>query len=218
MLKHAIQEIGKTGPPVFALLLSCASAACDRPAQPANDAAPASPPVSPAPSSVDSTARYFDPGALQIGDTVLGMRVRSLAVNRAFNDSLWVGTVVFQGAVEVSGVYQAHFDYPEVQSLCFHADSISSLHLPEFAHDSMSSPNAKPWFCFTNPDSARHWLGSPDTARHATIVIDDFTQHRYFTDAFDTARLVRVLSRGEAGTARTLREPGRFPQKRDPVR
>ena len=153
---------------------------------------------------------FFDPGAIVVGDTILGLRVKSKNVTRAFGDSVWVGSVVFDGEIEVSGVYQPHFDYPEVQSLCFHVDSVSSLRIPEFAPDAQTSPNGKPWFCFQNPERARSLLGASDSIRFATIVIDEYDQNRHFTDAFDVARLVRVIQRDTVRTAGTLQGMQRF--------
>ena len=156
-----------------------------------------------------AASNYFDAGTLQVGDTVLGLRVVSKEVNRVFEDSVWAGDVKFEGEVEVSGVYQPHFDYPEPNALCFHLDSISALRIPEFAPDKWSSANGKPWFCFNNPDQARALLGPPDSVRFARIVIDRYHQTRHFTDAVDGAELIRVLERG-ARRSRTLRDTSRF--------
>ena len=148
----------------------------------------------------------FDPGRLTVGDTFLGLRVDSLDVHRAFEDSIWVGQVNFSGEIETQGVYQGHFDYPEVQAVCFHVtDSASVRRIPVFATDTHST-RMKTWFCFNNAEEAVAKLGPPDQPRHATIVIDDYTAVRYFTDAFASARLVRVVSRGDTAS-RTLREP-----------
>jgi uroporphyrinogen-III synthase len=104
-------------------------------------------------------------------------------------------------------VYQPHFDYPEPPALCFHVtDSASIARLPRFAPDRETVPGGKNWFCFTNADSARALIGPPPTPREATLVVDDYIVRRYFTDAYDTARLLRVVSIGDT-TRRTLRDP-----------
>lgn len=184
------------------LLLGLLAACADRNEPPSSTRPPAA-------ASAASPGNYFDAGTIAVGDTILGLRIDSLDVQRVFEDSVWSGDVRFQGEIEVSGIYQAHFDYPEVNALCFHLDSLSALRIPEFAPDRWSSPNGKPWFCFSNEQHARDLLGPPDSTRWARIVIDQYHQTRHFTDAVDAATLVRVLSRG-APRPRTLGDPARF--------
>jgi hypothetical protein len=148
----------------------------------------------------------FDPGQLSVGDTVLGLRVTALDVNRAFDDSIWVGNVKFAGEVPLTGIYQGHFDYPEVRETCFHVTDSASVRLvPRFAADAQST-RMKTWFCFTNAEQAIKELGPPDQPREATIVVDSLTAVRYFTDAWASARLVRVTQLGQPAR-RSLREP-----------
>jgi hypothetical protein len=164
-----------------------------------------SPSPSLSPAAADSLLPGFDPGALKPGDTVQGLRVATMDVNKAFEDSVWVGNIKFAGELEVQGVYQGHFDYPEVRAACFHVtDSASVRRVPRFGPDAHST-RMKTWFCFTNADEAIAQLGPPDQPREATIVIDDFTAVRYFSDAWATGRLVRVTNLG-APSSRSLRE------------
>lgn len=138
--------------------------------------------------------RHFDPGTLSIGDTVLGLRVVRLDVARVFEDSVWSGSVQFAGEITLTGTYEQHFDYPEVDAVCFQiTDSESINRIPEFAPDPWTSPNQRTWFCFTNAGEVRVALGSGTEPRTATVVVDDYTNQRIFSDAFDTARLVRVV-------------------------
>jgi hypothetical protein len=154
----------------------------------------------------DSLLRGFDPGATQVGDTVLGLRVMSRDARRAFDDSVWVGSFVFSGQLELRGVHQGHFDYPEVNAHCFHVtDSASVARVPRFAADSHST-RMKTWFCFTNQERARELLGSPAEPREATIVVDRYTAQRHFSDTWDSAELVRVISLGNRA-GHTLRDP-----------
>ena len=148
----------------------------------------------------------FDPGDLAVGDSVLGLRVATLDVARAFEDSVWVGSVTFEGEVELRGIYQGHYDYPEVPAPCFHVtDSASVRRLPRFAPDSYST-RMKTWFCFENGDEAVAQLGPPDVPREASIVVTDFTAVRYFSDAVASARLVRTLELGPT-SRRSLLDP-----------
>lgn len=142
-------------------------------------------------------ARHFDAGALSVGDTVLGLRVVRMDVARVFEDSVWSGSVQFAGEITLTGTYERHFDYPEVDAVCFWIADLQSINrLPDFAPDAWTSSNQRTWFCFTNPVQARAALGSGVEPRTATIVVDDYTNHRIFSDVFDTARLVRVLQSG----------------------
>ena len=190
----------------LAILSGALLLACQRERAPENappDSVAAGPDTS---VTIASLPSAFDPGRLAVGDTFLGLRVDSLDVHKAFEDSIWVGLVNFSGEIETTGVYQGHFDYPEVRAVCFHVtDSASVRRIPVFATDAHST-RMKTWFCFNNAEEAVAKLGPPDQPRHATIVIDDYTAVRYFTDAFASARLVRLVSRGDTAS-RTLREP-----------
>jgi hypothetical protein len=138
-------------------------------------------------------SRHFDPGAITVGDRVNGLVVVERQVQRVFEDSVWAGQVLFSGEIEVRGVYQRHFDWPEPDALCFHVtDAESVQRIPDFTPDTWSSANAKVWFCFRNPEFAQELLGSGEVAQEATIVVDDYWVVREFTDTFDTARLVAV--------------------------
>lgn len=181
--------IGVRSVPLLLLGASCA-AACGEPAPPQASTA---------------SANYFDPGAVAVGDTVAGLRVAALDVQRVFEDSVWTGNVRFAGEIELTGVYQGHFDYPEPADACFHPDSASAARIPRFAPDAWTSAHGKTWFCFDDAVSAERALGDPRASRWASIVVDDYRLHRAFTDAYDVARLVRVISVG-ARAPQTLRE------------
>jgi hypothetical protein len=120
-------------------LLGCLLAgACEQPAQqrpdaPASDSEArdtathdatrldtAAPPLTPggAVTVPRAEAHHFDTGALAVGDTFLGLRVVRSDVRRVFEDSVWIGNVAFDGPIEVAGVFQQHFDYPEIDQLC----------------------------------------------------------------------------------------------------
>jgi hypothetical protein len=193
------------------MVLACALVGACQPDPPENaaDETTARDSVSAGTDSVahtDSLLPGFDPGATQVGDTVLGLRVVARDANRAFEDSVWVGSFVFSGELELRGVYQGHFDYPEVNVPCFHVtDSASVLRVPRFAADSHST-RMKTWFCFTNQERAQELLGSPAEARAATIVVDRYTAQRHFSDTWDSAVLVRVVTVGSPAR-RTLRDP-----------
>ena len=49
-----------------------------------------------------------------------------------------------------------------------------------------------PWFCFSNQEDVVELLDGRAVPR-ATIVIDEYRTTRSFTDAYDTARFVRLV-------------------------
>lgn len=139
----------------------------------------------------------FDPGTLAVGDEVLGLRVTRIAVQPAAPpDSGYFGEVEFAGEVTVSGRYRAHPEYPaeEASYMCFFIDAETATRLPRFRAD-----ERLPWLCFTNTDFAVDELGPLDTQGGATVIIDEYRTVRRRTNAFDTARLVSVISRTVLG-------------------
>lgn len=154
----------------------------------------------------------FDPATVAEGDSILGLRVADTDVRPMPGpDSIWVGTVQLEGELELEGVYQAHFDYPDVPALCFHPAWASAARIPAFHPDERTAPDRKRWFCFTNPERAAEEIGPPDQPREATVVVRDYRVVRRFTDAWETAELVRVEKVGRPRTA-TLREPSPQPR------
>jgi hypothetical protein len=183
-----------------------AAAACRADAPPDAAETPIETPVdAPTPAPAANT---FDPGAVQPGDSVLGLVVVSKSVERAAAiDSVWVGNVVFEGDLVVRGVYQAHFDWPENVAPCFHVtDPASAARIPRFAPDSWTSPDAKTWFCFSNPEVALELLGPAEQPRELVIALSRYVIWRQFTDANDEAELSELLEVGPEST-RTLIEP-----------
>lgn len=168
------------------LLAACrpsGDAAEDRPRASAPAAAPAdTAPWMQRPASAPA-ANVFDPDRVRMGDTVAGMRVAEVLVERAA-DGEPVGTVRFAGEARVRGRRGAHPD-TDVDLPCFFADSASGGRLPRFAGDAR-----RPWFCLTNAADARRLLPA-DTATRS-IVIDRFVYQYARIDVVNTARLVRV--------------------------
>lgn len=127
----------------------------------------------------------FDPPSLRRGAEIGEMRVDSLDVVWGEGVGEWVGVVRFTGAVRLTGSAIPHLVDPEADAVCFEADSASGRRLPRWPGD-----ERRPWFCFENTDDARRMLGSADSARPATVMVDRFTTVRAFTDAVNSARLV----------------------------
>jgi hypothetical protein len=155
--------------------------------------------------AIAPAASHFDPGGVEPGDTVLDLVVVSKNVERAAAvDSAWVGEVVFEGDLVLQGVYQPHYDWPEVTEPCFHVtDPASMARIPRFEPDSWTSPNAKTWFCFSNAEVALELLGPPEQPREMVIALGRYQISRHFSDVYDTAELVELLEVG-AASHRTL--------------
>jgi hypothetical protein len=151
---------------------------------------PGSPPASDeGRAAAASSGGTFDPGALQRGDSIDGLRVARVDVWRPAGGG-YVGSVAFDGEITVAGRYQAHFDYPEHQAICFVVDPATAHRLPRFPQDERYV-----WFCFQNQEVAATLLGPAGSTGTATIVIDDYTTRREYSDVYDTATLVDVLHR-----------------------
>ena len=132
----------------------------------------------------------FDPRQIQSGSTIGGLKVAAVDVQPAPIATGVSGSVRFAGEVQLVGSYRPHFDYPEVREPCFWVNADSWSKLPRAAGDQRVI-----WFCFENRDEAVRQLGPLGTQAYATIVIDNYTTNLTGSDAWDTARLVRVVSK-----------------------
>ena len=135
----------------------------------------------------------FDPATIKEGDVVAGLRVGRVDVTDAGQESGWVGTVRFLGEVTISGEKRPHPDFPEVMTVCMDVDSASAARLPRWPNDSRTIS----WLCFENQEEAVRQLG-PTTAERQpiTVLVDIYQTPRQFSDVYNTARLVRVVTRG----------------------
>lgn len=167
-----------------------AAAACAREARTGSaerDSAPAA--------TLAGTQLTFDPSGIRSGQRIGTLAVDSAEVAWSESLSTWTGTVRFSGEIPLRGRAIRHFDYPEVQSICFEADSAFARMLPRWPGD-----DRRPWFCFENDSTAWRILGTVDSTKPVDIVIDRFTTVRAFTDAVNSARILEAdacyLSRG----------------------
>ncbi len=180
------------------LLVACAHEA----APPAQDASSDSALVTPAPPPLT-----FDPGGVQPGDTIGGMVVVSKDVRREGPDSLWIGTVVFEGDLVVQGVYQQHPDWPTVQTPCFQVtDPVSAARVPRFTSDAMGQGDARTWFCFSNPDVAQDLVGDPQEPHEVVIALSRYEVRRDIGESADVAEISELMQMGPA-SHRTLMDP-----------
>lgn len=132
----------------------------------------------------------FDAQTVKAGQQFGDMTVAAVQLQPGQTSAGVSGSVQFKGEVEIVGSYRAHFDYPDVKEPCFWVDVGSWSKLPRASADTRII-----WFCFTNREEAVRQLGALGTQARATIIIDDYTTNISASDAFDTARLIRVVSK-----------------------
>ena len=202
-----------TARPSAALWALAAAAACGNPPDRGADAratagAPGSAVTAPAvDSAADSIAArsdsaptlpgiLFDPATIREGDVVAGFRVGRVDITHAGGDIGHVGTVRFLGEATISGEKRPHHDYPEVTTVCMDVDSTSAARLPRWPNDSRTIS----WLCFENQEDAVRMLGPSGNREPITVVIDVYQTPRQFSDVYNTARVVRVVSRGSTKT------------------
>jgi hypothetical protein len=186
---------------VTLLLLGCG----DGPPAEAGDTSPAEtpPPAAQAPPAFST----FDPGAIAPGDTLFGLSVAATDLTQALEDSIWVGSVVFEGDLVLHGVYQRHPDWPQIELPCVHVVQPPSIaRIPRFPADAYTGPDPKTWFCIENAEVALELLGTPEPPREVVIAVARYRVVRELSDVFDTATLAEVIEVGPAATA-TLLEP-----------
>ena len=133
----------------------------------------------------------FDPSRVRSGRSVGTLVVDSIVAQQAVSESTYVGTARFRGTIELSGWTKRHPD-PDAYRVvtCFEADSSSAARLPRWAGD-----ERRAWFCFSNRVEAAQALGPPSEGVPATVVVDEFTIHRGFSDQVNSARFVRLVRR-----------------------
>ena len=134
----------------------------------------------------------FDPATIREGDIVAGFRVGRVDITNAGGDIGHVGTVRFLGEATISGEKRPHHDYPEVTTVCMDVDPASAARLPRWPNDSRTIS----WLCFENQEDAIRMLGPAGNREPITVVIDVYQTPRQFSDVYNTARLVRVVTRG----------------------
>ncbi|KKM09148.1 hypothetical protein SY88_19935 [Clostridiales bacterium PH28_bin88] len=137
------------------------------------------------------TNGVFDAREIQIGDTILNMKVTQAEVpdNREGND--YPAVVMFSGKATVTGSYYHHKEDPFLDhEISFTVDEDSAQNLPRLKHDERSL-----WFCLTNHDEAEMEFGPPGSEGKAKIIIDDYTIRYEPTETWNTARLVKVIEK-----------------------
>ena len=133
----------------------------------------------------------IDARTSNVGDRIAGLRIAEKRIQDAPASPLGVtGSLEFDGEMQVTGGYRAHFDYPEVKAPCFWVDPADWNKVPRVKGDERIR-----WFCFENDASAIEQLGQLGTETRATIIVDRYTTNLAPSDVWDTARLVRVVEK-----------------------
>lgn len=133
---------------------------------------------------VDTTPKgpiTFDADSVKPGDQLGAFKVKQ--VRRPPDDH----AVSFDGEAELNGKYMV-LDNDQQKVPCFFVDSTHYGRLPRATTDSRIL-----WFCFENAAEAGRQLGSAQA--HATIVIDNYRTSLAVSDVWNSARLMRVISR-----------------------
>lgn len=134
----------------------------------------------------------FDVDAIQVGDTVAGLKVARMEVTGGGegDETAPLGaTVGFSGQVTITGTYVHHPADEEFVGgeVCMEEiDPDSQARLPRMRGDERYL-----WFCFANTEEAGRAL-APTGVGKATVVIDDYTIDYRPTETWNTASLVRV--------------------------
>jgi len=175
---------------LWCCILLGAISACEQ--QASTDSPPADTTAAGAPADTPRPGAAFNAIQVKAGDKVGALEVAANKTQAAPHSSIGVaGSVEFKGEVQLNGSYRAHFDYPEVKEACFWVDIDDWNKLPRASGDERIK-----WFCFVNQEEAIRQLGALGTETRATIVVNDYITNIAQTDAFDTARLVRVVKKG----------------------
>lgn len=119
--------------------------------------------------------------------------------------------MALEGEVELTGRVRPHPDSPELDALCLFPDSASADRLPVFPGESRYS-----WLCFENHEEAERMLAGIPPGGEARVRIDRYRYTFVPTDAYNTARLVRLAGPGgaaaEAETAAAAATPTALPK------
>lgn len=141
------------------------------------------------PDTVRRPGIRFDPDSIVPGTRVGDLVLDSIRVGRTPSGPS-VGSAFFGGELSLTGHTLRHFDADLAPvSVCFEADPASAARMPRWEGD-----ERRPWFCFDDPAVAARLIASPGDSVQATIVIDDFTIHFSFSDAVNSARIVRMVA------------------------
>jgi len=114
------------------------------------------------------TKHVFDAREIQIGDTILNMKVTHAEVpdNPEGND--YPAVVMFSGKATVTGNYYHHKEEDPFlgHEISFAVDEDSAKNLPRLKHDERSL-----WFCLTNHDEAEMEFGPLGSEGKAKIIM-----------------------------------------------
>jgi hypothetical protein len=143
--------------------------------------------------SVTGTGDKFDAMRAQTGNAIGTLRIASLDVQPATQTLVGVkGAIGLKGQLQLSGDYRAHYEYPVVKQACFYPAAEDWKKIPRAKGDERAI-----WFCFDNQEDAIKQLGALGTQTKATIVVENYTIKLDKSNVWDTARLVRVVTKGK---------------------
>jgi hypothetical protein len=157
-------------PPVLLALALLVGPACGSGAEPTQE--PATGPA------------RFDAATARAGDRVGELEIVSADLGPSEIGGAYVGTVRFRGEITVRGTPRRIAS--DHTALCFWVSEGAEHLVPRMRHD-----DRRVWFCFENEGEAEADLG-PHLERETAVTVSDYVTVYAFTDAYDTARFVRL--------------------------
>lgn len=147
-------------------------------------------------------SNIFDVMKAKIGDVVVNMTIKAItpfSVNitppKSFPLTADNAKVEFSGQTQISGTYQYYGNDEQSEMLtdivCFDGlDNSSKSQLPQIQGD-----RREPWFCFSNQDLAKELFIPKGAVGKATIIIDQYEINSYPSEVFNTATLIKVITK-----------------------
>lgn len=149
--------------------------------------------LSPTSYPIPNPENKFNLDEVKVGDKIVGMTVKSIEpFEKSRNFSKHNISIKFTGEATITGKYfylgGPDSLFPENIAVCFELDATSSKLMPQ-------KDGYKIWFCFNNDDFARTMFNPAGSSGRATITIDNYTMNIFPSEVWDTADLVRIISK-----------------------
>ena len=137
----------------------------------------------------------FDPFKNKIGDSIVGLKVVSIAGVPGIQRPIAADNVLvkFSGQVTLSGTYDYSVDdFAGGEKACFTlADAKERVKLPVL----IGQPDQNTGFCFSNIEKARAAFGPSYGQGQATITVDSYELWYAPAEVVNQARLLTVVSK-----------------------
>jgi hypothetical protein len=106
--------------------------------------------------------------------------------------------IKYAGQIQVNGNYTYYKEGEGILADIVCMDNLDQASLAKFPIMEVSPGNERTtWFCFSNDAEAKKQFGPVGRRGKATVVIDEYTNVHYPTEAWDTAKLVKVVENSQ---------------------